>query len=114
MNQKNFIYSGILILLSFILFACEEKQVISEETFLSFYSDMVVAQDSIGRSPAAIDSIHTLLFPKYGIDSTALENTLQYYNDNPDLWEPFFDKAMKRMEEKKAEAEAEELNTEKK
>lgn len=90
----------------FILTAagCGEAERIDEDTFVNFYCDMILAQDSLGRDPAAMDTIRVMLYERYGLTNEEYMATIEYYNTTPRSWENFFNKALAEMQRRKTEA----------
>ncbi len=65
---------------------------IPEDTFVSFYIDLTMAQDSLGKDPVVTGKILTELNKKYKVTPERYQNTLQYYSEDPDRWDAFFEK----------------------
>lgn len=74
-----------------------------EETFVNFYYDLVVSQDTTSYSPDATQRILSSLYEKYNIDETIYLNTIDYYKKNGERWENFFTAVMKKIEDKQKE-----------
>ncbi|MHC1738532.1 MAG: DUF4296 domain-containing protein [Ignavibacteriaceae bacterium] len=75
-------------------------KVIPEDTFIRFYIDFTIAQDSMGPDVPVTNKILSNLYKKYSVDSTQYFKTINWYSEDPKRWETFFDKAIKLMEDK--------------
>jgi hypothetical protein len=82
-----------LILLSFI--GCSHK--INEDKFILVYSDIVIAQDTLG-SNVNLEAVKSTVFKKYNISEKNYNETLNYYNSEPRKWEAFFNKTISHLE----------------
>ena len=88
--------------------SCENKNIISEDTFIKIYADLLIAQDTsfidsneIDTTFWQADSFKQMIFSKHNITIMQYEETLKYYNQNPELWEKFFEKAIAYVENQK-------------
>jgi hypothetical protein len=93
-------FSLILLVLCFL--SCKNEPLIPEEKFIKVYVDILFIQDttSIDKS---LDSLKQIVFNKYDITDEMYENNVKYYNENPEKWEAFFDKATAYVEKLKSE-----------
>lgn len=55
-------------------------------------------KDTTGIS---IDNVKKEVFQKYNTSDKEYQNTLNYYNEDPEKWEAFFDKAIAYLENQK-------------
>jgi hypothetical protein len=88
--------------------SCENKNIIPEDTFVKVYADFLIVQDTSfidsrekGTTPEQADSFKQMIFRKHNITHKQYEETLKYYNQNPELWEKFFEKAIAYVENQK-------------
>jgi hypothetical protein len=88
----------VIVLLPILYFFFIKSNKMSEEKFVSFYTDMVIAQDSLGTSTAATKKIRENLYKKYDINEEMYRQTIDFYNKDPQKWEEFFDKVIKNLE----------------
>jgi hypothetical protein len=90
----------ILITLVFLLlsFECSKEKIIKEDKFVSIYSDMLIAQDTVLLTSVGVDSLRQAVFKKYNVTQELYKATLDYYNRDTDRWETFFDKVIAHVE----------------
>lgn len=90
---------GLIFILVLILFyGCSNR--INEDKFVLVYSDLVIAQDSLG-SNFKQEVVKNSVFKKYNINTKEYDATIAYYNSNPKKWDQFFTKAIAHLEELK-------------
>ena len=100
MKKKN-LYIIILLAAIFglaLFFFFNQKTIIPEETFVNFYYDYMIAQDSLGSDIKTSKNIRAKLFTKYGITEKDYATTVGYYKEEPVRWDSLFTKVMKKME----------------
>jgi hypothetical protein len=86
--------------------SCENKDIIPEDTFVKVYADFLIAQDtsfidSKDTTYRETESFKQMIFRKHNVTSKQYEITLKYYNQNAELWEEFFEKAIAYVENQK-------------
>ena len=86
----------LVILLLFLLSGCSNR--INEDKFVLVFTDLVIAQDSLGSSFKQ-EIVKQAVFKKYNITIKEYDATLAYYNSNPKKWDLFFNKAIAHLEE---------------
>lgn len=79
-----------------ILTGCKEQPV-SEDKFIKVYTDLIIAQDT-ANTAFTLDEVKRAVFAKYKVTDEDYNNTFKYYNENPERWEIFFDKAIAYLE----------------
>ncbi|MDR3666915.1 MAG: DUF4296 domain-containing protein [Ignavibacteriaceae bacterium] len=90
-----FRYSFLLLLFLSSFMGCTGR--ISEDKFISVYSDIVIAQDTT-KTTNNLVQIKNVVFKRYNVTEKEYNATLNYYNSDPRKWEPFFNKAISRLE----------------
>lgn len=96
-----------LLILFFILIltqACSEKDTIPEDKFVKVYVDLLIAKDTTSNDPIPLDSLKSIVLNKYNVSTEQYDNTIDLYNDSPEDWEAFFEKAIAYAEELKAKS----------
>lgn len=85
-----------LLLLFTLLFisGCKPKH-IDENKFIKIYTDIIIMKDSTGNTT---ENVKGEVFKKYNITSKDYESTLKYYNEDPERWDTFFEKAIAYLE----------------
>ncbi len=104
MNHRNInllliIYFSFPILI--ILSGCSKKNILSENKFVKVYADIIIAQDTTGLKNASIDSLKEIVFKKHNITAKEYEATIDFYNQDPEKWQNFFNKAVAYVKELK-------------
>jgi len=94
----------ILILPVFVL-SCDEEPPIPQEDFIKVYVDLLIIQDTTTAETFSLDSIKTLVFTRHNISSGQYDETISYYNSQPEKWVVLFDSATAYVERLKKEAE---------
>lgn len=76
------------------LVSCSNESPIEEEKFVKIYTDILILQDTTFTSSDSLKIFKEEIFSRYGIDSLAYSNTINYYNKEPERWEGFFNKVL--------------------
>lgn len=95
----------LLILLFFFISACDKGPPIPEEKFIKVYVDLLIVQDTTTAVTFSLDSVKELVFTKHDISPKQYDETINYYNSQPEKWVAFFDSATTYAEGLKKEAE---------
>ncbi|HSW56758.1 MAG TPA: DUF4296 domain-containing protein [Ignavibacteriaceae bacterium] len=94
-----------LIISTLFLSACDKGPPIPEEKFIKVYVDLLIIQDTKTAETFPLDSIKTLVFTKHNILSEQYDETINYYNSQPEKWVAFFDSATVYVERLKRDSE---------
>lgn len=100
MNNK-FLAISLLLILS----ACDKEPPIPEEKFIKVYVDLLIVQDTTSAETFSLDSIKSMVFIKHNISSVQYDETINYYNSEPERWVAFFDSTTAYVEALKKKAE---------
>jgi len=92
-------------LLSILMTACDKKPPIPEEKFIKVYVDLLIVQDTTSADSLSLDSMKTIVFTRHNISTEQYDETINYYNSQPEKWVAFFDSATSYAEGLKKEAE---------
>jgi hypothetical protein len=84
--------------------ACSEGETIDEATFVEFYADLALMQDTIGYNVEATDSALAILYERYDVSPETYRNTVDYYNKTQEAWKKFFDKVLAELERRRDDA----------
>lgn len=92
-----------LITLIFLLslaafYGCKKEDIIEENTFVKFYSDLTLASDSIGYDSKSLLEIRSSLHNKYKTTERLYFNTIEYYRKDTEKWGKFLDKVILKLE----------------
>ena len=77
----------------------------TEEKFIKAYVDLLIIQDTTTTDTFSLDSVKTLVFTRHNISSGQYDETINYYNSQPEKWVVLFDSATAYVEVLKKEAE---------
>jgi hypothetical protein len=93
----------IIVVILYLLFY--GKETMSKEQFVDFYTDMILAQDSLGADINTTKLIRNNLYKKYNISEEIYIQTLNYYRDDPKKMEEFFNEVLIKLEKLKKKSE---------
>ncbi len=88
--------------------ACGEEEPVPQDKMIKIYVDLLAAQDTLADKSISTDSLRLFVLSKHGVSDSDYKQTVKYYNENPERWEDFLNKAIEYVEKLKAESEAEE------
>jgi hypothetical protein len=95
----------LFIVSSLLLSGCDQAPPIPEEKFIKVYVDLLIIQDTTTADTFSLDSVKTLVFTRHDISSEQYDETISYYNSQPEKWAAFFDSTTAYVEHLKKEAE---------
>ncbi|MCK9210524.1 MAG: DUF4296 domain-containing protein [Ignavibacteriaceae bacterium] len=81
-----------------IVFYAAKVKTIEQNTFVKFYTDYLIAQDSLGNDVASSKKIRGQLYKKYSITNEEYLSTINDYNSDQKKWAEFFGKVMENLE----------------
>jgi hypothetical protein len=87
----------LLILFSLPAASCSEKEA-DHQRFVDAYVDLRIAQDTLKNDSTDILQLKAEILKKHGITEEKYESVFKYFNDNPELWEQFYDEAIARVD----------------
>jgi hypothetical protein len=86
-----------LLLLSILVAGgCEKQGIVEEDKFVLVYADLLTAQDT-----TSVQKVKSEIFKRHNISEKEYQETVDYYNSNPEKWDTFFNKVITYIEEKK-------------
>jgi hypothetical protein len=94
-----------LIISALLLSACDKGPPIPEDKFIKVYVDFLIIKDTTTANAFSLDSVKTLVFTRHDISSEQYDETINYYNSQPEKWAVLFDSATAYVEGLKKEAE---------
>ncbi|HEX9253282.1 MAG TPA: DUF4296 domain-containing protein [Ignavibacteriaceae bacterium] len=68
--------------------SCNKSSVIDEKKFIKIYADMIFMQDTSSLSQSTIKN---KVLEKYNVKEIQYDETIKFYNDDPERWQKFFD-----------------------
>jgi hypothetical protein len=96
LSLKKFLLLNLTFSAGIFFYSCSDREPVGRDKMVRIYTDLLLAQDSLtfksnvpGKN-ALQDSVKQGIFRKYNVSSADYENTINYYNENPEYWESFF------------------------
>jgi hypothetical protein len=86
-NKSFLIFFGLLVLV-LIIQSCNQNPKIEEKKFIKLYAEMIFMQDSSSLSQPEIKN---KVLKKFGVSKNDFDETIKYYNEEPERWQSFFD-----------------------
>jgi hypothetical protein len=78
--------------------SCKKSPVIDENKFIKIYAEMIFMQDTSSLTQSEIkDSV----LKKYKVKKNEYDQTIKFYNDDPERWQKFFDSTIVYIEKLK-------------
>ena len=88
MIKKTFFIFFILFVFVLIIQSCKQNPQIEEKKFVEIYSEMIFMQDSTSLPQPEIKNI---VLKKFGVSKNDFDETIKFYNEEPERWQKFFD-----------------------
>ncbi len=98
--MKNFVMR-LLFLLTIFFVSCTDDKIIDEEKFVDIYSEVLLAQSASSSDPETTSKILEKVCKDFNVTLEQYNYTIDFYKLNVELWEIFFEKVVKKLEEKK-------------
>jgi hypothetical protein len=84
-------YGSLLLVFFAILIgvqSCKKSSAIDEKKFVKIYTDMIIMQDTSSLSQPIIKE---KVLKKFSVSENDYNNTIKFYNNDPEKWQTFFD-----------------------
>ncbi len=94
--EKGIIFFLILFLSSSLI-SCSDKEA-DHQRFVDAYVDLRIAQDTLKNDSTDIRQLKDEILKKHGLTEEEYGSAFEYFNDNPELWEKFYDEAIARVD----------------
>lgn len=93
-KQRLFVQLFVFGAVALLGFGCNlfDKPTVPQEKFIPYYIDMLAMQDSLGTDTQSSKKIMKALNERYHVTEEQVQNTLLEMNQDPKIWEKFFDK----------------------
>lgn len=88
---------GFILLLSLSFPACSDKT-LDRDKFIDAYVDLRIAEDTLKSDDHTMQNLKEKIFNEHGITEEQYNSTFEYFNNNPELWEKFYDEAIARVD----------------
>ena len=106
-NKKWFILvAAVTVGFAALVFYFTNVKTIEQDTFVKFYTDYLIAQDSLGTDAVSSKKILDKLYKKYAVTKEEYLSTINSYNSDQKKWAEFFEKVMKQLEERQKKSRA--------
>ena len=81
---------------------CRNDDIVKDEDkFAAVYVDLVIINEQYRSDSVLISSKVDSVYRKHGITEESYQSTIKYYQDNPERWKEFFNKAEAYLKEKR-------------
>jgi hypothetical protein len=77
--------------------SCSDKNV-DQDKFVNAYVDLRIAEDTLKSENDDIRKAKDNILKRYGLTEKQYRATFEYLNENPELWEQFYDKVIARVD----------------
>jgi len=81
-----------------VIVSCSEKPPADEQKFMLVYIDLISFPDSLHNNPEMFEKFREDVFNKHGLKREDYNRMIEYYNSKPELWDEFFQKAIRYVE----------------
>lgn len=85
------------LILCLVFAACSDKNV-DPDKFINAYADLRIAEDTLAVTNDKMQEVKNGILKKYGLTEDEYRTSFEYYNENPELWEQFYDKVIARVD----------------
>lgn len=103
-NRLLIIQVTLLFIFICIFFSCENKYIIDEEKFVEVYAKLSLIKELYPDNPTQFFKERGKIFNEYKIDEKKLDETINYYNEDPERWKSFYEKVIKYLEKLQKES----------
>jgi hypothetical protein len=80
-----------LIFISIVFISCTNSSKIEEKKFVKIYAEIIFMQDTSSYSQSVIKN---KVLKKFDVKEIEYDETIKYYNDDPERWQKFFDEVI--------------------
>jgi len=98
MRHSSIIFTLLNLIVSITIISCKNQQAIEEKKFVKIYTDMILMQDTSSSSQLEIKAE---VLKRFNVNEKDYDNTIKYYNDDSERWQPFFDSVITYIEKMK-------------
>jgi len=91
MKYSSIILASLILIISAGLLSCKKQPAIDEKKFIKIYADMIFMQDTSSYSQS---EIKLTVLKKFNVKEFEYDETIKYYNDDPERWQKFFDEVI--------------------
>ncbi len=84
-------------MLSLQFVSCSDETV-ERNKFVNAYVDLRIAEDTLKSENDGIQKVKVRILKRYGLTEEEYNSSFEYFNENPELWEQFYDKVMARVD----------------
>ena len=88
MRYSSIIIVSLIFTISVGLLSCKKQPAIDEKKLVKIYADMIFMQDT---SVSSQSEIKKEVLKRFNVNENNYDNTIEFYNDDPQRWQPFFD-----------------------
>jgi len=101
MTAKGILFFFVLLFSNSIM-SCSDKGA-DHEKFVNAYVDIRVAEDTLKNDSTDIGQLKAEILKRHGLTAENYESAFEYFNENPELWEQFYNEAIARVDSLKSQ-----------
>jgi len=91
-------YIPLILLLVVLIVSCNSSKEIDEETFVQIYSELLISKEKYREDSKSFIAEREKIYKAYSVNRARVDETLEYYNSDPQRWKLFFEKVVKNLE----------------
>ncbi len=77
--------------------SCSDKDA-DHERFVDAYVDIRIAEDTLKNDSTDTGRLKAEILKRHGLTEEKYESAFKYFNENPELWEQFYNEAIARVD----------------
>jgi hypothetical protein len=89
---------SVFILLSSLTLTSCTGNTADHQKFINAYVDLKIAQDTVTTGHKDIQELKAEVLKKYDMTEEQYQSAFEYFNENPELWEKFYNDAIARVD----------------
>ena len=86
-----------VLIFSLFFISCSDKTV-DQDKFIDAYIDLHIAEDTLKQVTGDVQKIKEGILAKHGMTWKVYNETFNYYNKNPEMWDDFYAKVIARVD----------------
>lgn len=96
--RKTLLLISSFLFLSILFFVCKSTNRIEEDEFVKIYSNLLVIKEIYRGDNKSYINARDSLYKAFKVNQIQIDNTLEYYNNDPERWKKFYSKVIEHLE----------------
>lgn len=96
--KKALLLISSFLFLSILFFVCKSTNRIEEDEFVKIYSNLLVIKEIYRGDNKSYINARDSLYKAFKVNQIQIDNTLEYYNNDPEKWKKFYSKVIEHLE----------------